>query len=430
MTGRSAPSMGPSAPTARAYAGGQPASMCTTCAAGSSCGPSIGCPPTPAPRKPRGAREQLTGAESRSRSAPPHVQPLRAPSRAEPASANLPRRLRSPGPWTNICSCIPVPRRSCTPTSTRSSPRSSSATTRRSGADRCIVGGGVVLAASYEAKAFGVRTADGNPAGAPAVPVGDRRPAPLRRVHGGEQGRVRGLPQHDAARGRALDRRSVPRRRRAPTRLRHAHRDRGAAAARGGRGRSGSRSPSASRARSSSPRSRARSRSPMDCWSCSPRTSARSCIRSRSNGCGESGRRPPRSCTRGITTVGEVAELAPRCSPPCWARPPAIICTPLPTTAIRAPCRSAGADAPSARSTRSAARGNRPTSSTRSSSGSSIASRPDARPRDRVGRTVVLRLRFDDFTRWCDSFSHPARRPRRHTRSSPRRATCSPRPPR
>ena len=40
-----------------------------------------------------------------------------------------------------------------------------------------IVGGGVVLAASYEAKAFGVRTAMGGAAGAAAVPAGDRRAA-------------------------------------------------------------------------------------------------------------------------------------------------------------------------------------------------------------------------------------------------------------
>ena len=51
-----------------------------------------------------------------------------------------------------------------------------------------IVGGGVVLAASYEAKAYGVRTAMGGAAGAPALPAGDRRPAAHGGVLGGEQG--------------------------------------------------------------------------------------------------------------------------------------------------------------------------------------------------------------------------------------------------
>ena len=50
-------------------------------------------------------------------------------------------------------------RRSCTPTSTRSTPRSSSVTTRRLRGKPITVGGGVVLAASYEAKRFGVRAA-------------------------------------------------------------------------------------------------------------------------------------------------------------------------------------------------------------------------------------------------------------------------------
>ena len=51
-----------------------------------------------------------------------------------------------------------------------------------------IVGGGVVLAASYEAKAYGVRTAMGGRAGAPAVPAGGRRPAADVGLRRGEQG--------------------------------------------------------------------------------------------------------------------------------------------------------------------------------------------------------------------------------------------------
>ena len=57
-----------------------------------------------------------------------------------------------------------------------------------------IVGGGVVLAASYEAKARGVRTAMGGRAGAPALPGRDRGPAPDVGLRRGEQGGLRGLP--------------------------------------------------------------------------------------------------------------------------------------------------------------------------------------------------------------------------------------------
>ena len=95
-----------------------------------------------------------------------------------------------------------------------------------------IVGGGVVLAASYEAKAYGVRTPMGEVAGTPSVPARDRRQAADGCLQRGEQGDVRGVQRHDAVRGRALDRRGVPRRRRPAAHLGHADGDRGAAAPR------------------------------------------------------------------------------------------------------------------------------------------------------------------------------------------------------
>ena len=75
-----------------------------------------------------------------------------------------------------------------------------------------IVGGGVVLAASYEAKAYGVRTAMGGARGPPTLPPGDRRPAADVGLLGGEQGRLPRVRRHDAARRGAVDRRGLPRR--------------------------------------------------------------------------------------------------------------------------------------------------------------------------------------------------------------------------
>src|SRR3982074_2875822 len=73
-----------------------------------------------------------------------------------------------------------------------------------------IVGSGVVLAASYEAKAYGVRTPmSGGQArrrGPAAVPAGDRGRATDVGLHRGEQGRVRGVQAHDTAGRRAVDR--------------------------------------------------------------------------------------------------------------------------------------------------------------------------------------------------------------------------------
>ena len=74
-----------------------------------------------------------------------------------------------------------------------------------------IVGGGVVLAASYEAKAYGVRTAMGGGRRAGCAP-GGRGPAADVGLLRGEQGRIRGVPRDHAAGRGAVDRRGVPRR--------------------------------------------------------------------------------------------------------------------------------------------------------------------------------------------------------------------------
>ena len=128
-----------------------------------------------------------------------------------------------------MCSCHPRPR-SCTRTSTRSTRRSSSATIPGCAGRPVIVGAGVVLAASYEAKASRGPHRDGRRAGPAAVSRGGRRLAADVRLLGGEQGGVRGVRGH-RARGRgAVDRRGVPRRPRARPHLGHAGRDRGTAA--------------------------------------------------------------------------------------------------------------------------------------------------------------------------------------------------------
>ena len=220
-----------------------------------------GCPsstPSPSRRSSSRARATRSGCRRR-RSCGPS-----SPSRAITASAlqrPFGRRcrtgFRSCSDCANICSCRDR-RRSCTPIWTRSSRRSSSGTSRSLRGRPVIVGGGVVLAASYEAKAFGVRTAMSGRQARAALPAGGRRQAALLRVRRGEQGRVRGVRGHDAARRGALDRRGVPRRARDGAGLRDACRDRRAPAARRRASGSACRSRSASPGRSSWPRWRAR----------------------------------------------------------------------------------------------------------------------------------------------------------------------------
>ena len=87
-----------------------------------------------------------------------------------------------------------------------------------------IVGGGVVLAASYEARAFGVRTAMGGAPSAGAVSRGRRRDAADERLQRREQGGLRGLCGHRAAGRGVIDRRGVPRRPRPRAHLRYTER--------------------------------------------------------------------------------------------------------------------------------------------------------------------------------------------------------------
>ena len=142
--------------------------------------------------------------------------------------------------------------------------------------------------AGRELRGEGIRHphGDGRPAGATAVPASDRRPAAHVRVLGGEQGGLRGVRGHDAARRGALDRRGVPRRPRAQAPRRAGSRHRGAAAAQGPRR---GRAPDHGRDRADEVPGQGRERGGEAGRAArgSRRTaSSRSCIRSRSSGCG------------------------------------------------------------------------------------------------------------------------------------------------
>ena len=92
-----------------------------------------------------------------------------------------------------------------------------------------IVGGGVVLAASYEAKAYGVRTAMGGAQARRLCPQAVVVPPRMAAYSAGQRRGVRGVPRHVTAGGADFGGRSVHRRGRAAAHLRDAGRDCGPA---------------------------------------------------------------------------------------------------------------------------------------------------------------------------------------------------------
>ena len=98
-----------------------------------------------------------------------------------------------------------------------------------------IVGGGVVLAASYEAKAYGVRTAMGGRQARALCPSRHRGAAADVGVLTSQRRRVRGLSRHQPGGGAAVGGRGLPRRVRPMAGVGHPGRDRRPAARAGPR---------------------------------------------------------------------------------------------------------------------------------------------------------------------------------------------------
>ena len=243
---------------------------------------------------------------------------------------------------------------------------------------------------------------DGRPSRPPPVPARGRRPAAHVGVQRGEQGRVPRLRRHDAAGRRAFDRRGVPRRARDEADRRHARDEIAARLRRDVRSSAWAcPSPSASPERSSSRRSRAASRSPTGCSSFRRTGNSHSCMRCRSSGSGASAQVTARKLHQlGITTVGEVAA----------SRRGALVSIvglavgrQLHALAHNRDPRRVQAETPggarSARNARSAVAGASPAEVDAVLLG--LVDRVTRRMRaaGRVGRTVTLRLRFDDFSR-------------------------------
>ena len=135
------------------------------------------------------------------------------------------------------------------------------------------------------------------------VPVGDRGPAPHVGLLGGEQGRLRGVRRHHPAGGRDLDRRGLPRRRRAPAGVGHPLEIADPAAAPRSVERVGlpitvgvARTKFLAKVASGGGQARRAARGPR------PTASSTSCTRSRSSGCGASGRSRPTSSAPGASS--------------------------------------------------------------------------------------------------------------------------------
>ena len=261
----------------------------------------------------------------------------------------------------------------------------------------------------------------GGRAGAPALPGRDRRPAADVGLRRGEQGGVRGVRGHDAARRGALDRRGVPRRPRAASgspgtpveiaaRLRRDVLERVGLPITVGVARTKFLAKVASGVAKPDgllvvpPDGELAFLHPLPVerlWGVGPVT-AREAPRARDH----DGRRGRRSSREPVARR--------RCS----AGPSGRHLHALAHNRDPRPVRSAGGGARSARSARSAARRVAGGARRRRSSRSSTASRGRMRAARRVGRTVVLRLRFDDFSRATRSHTLP--RPTAQTADDPR----------
>ena len=305
------------------------------------------------------------------------------------------------GGYANMCSCRARPP-SCTPTSTPSTRPSSSVTIPSLRGRPVIVGGGVVLAASYEAKACGVRTAMGGGQARAALPARGRRESPHVDAYSEASKAVfEVFRRHDPVRRGAVDRRGVPRRPRARAHRRAAEGDRRAAAARRARARRPAdhgrrradevpRQGGERRGQAGRPAARA----------ARPRAGVPAPAR-RSSGCGASARHGAGSCAtaasrpsgrwRRSTRTALVAMLGRAVGPP----PPRARAQPRP---------AAGAGGPAAALDRRAARARPRSPQSPAALDAVVVGLVDRlarrlRAARRVCRTVVLRLRFDDFTR-------------------------------